>query len=258
MARRNAPPRGPGRKRGTAAGRRIAAAARSRSSRPAARPPKGKKGTGRSRPKSTTVAVKTHPVGSKARRAAGSKPASRAAAPARRSGERHLPAAPPRRRGHAKAAPAPPARRRTKRQATSPAGRGIPPAEPLVVIDDGPDDDPVLPGLRSSLDLDHLRRPIVDVEALPDVAAPPDGGEAVLRAGDVDADWLQAASSGDETPGGENPTPDQDLVDLIGRSLGVEYADNEELKGADKIAARDRHRWELDPQSSEDYRERGR
>jgi len=69
---------------------------------------------------------------------------------------------------------------------------------------------------------------------------------------------LQAASSGDETPGGENPTPDQDQVDLIGRSLGVEYADNEELKGADKIAARDRHRWELDPQSSEDYRERGR
>jgi len=98
----------------------------------------------------------------------------------------------------------------------------------------------------------------VDVEALPDVTAPPDGGEAALRAGDVDADWLQAASSGDETPGGENPTPDQDLVDLIGRSLGVEYADNEELKGADKIAARDRHRWELDPQSSEDYRERGR
>ena len=139
-----------------------------------------------------------------------------------------------------------------------PAGRAIRPAEPLVVIDDGPDDDPVLPGPRSSLDLEHLRRPIVDVEALPDVAAPPDAGEAALRAGDVDADWLQAASSGDETPGGENPTPDQDLVDLIGRSLGVEYADNEELKGADKIAARDRHRWELDPQSSEDYRERGR
>lgn len=155
-------------------------------------------------------------------------------------------------------APAPPARRRTKRRAAGPAGRAVPPAEPLVVVDDGPDDEPLVPGPRSSLDLDHLRRPIVDVEALADVPALPDAGEAALRAGDVDANGLQAASSGDETPGGENPTPDQDVVDLIGRSLGVEYADDEELRGADKIAARDRHRWELDPQSSEDYRERGR
>ena len=42
----------------------------------------------------------------------------------------------------------------------------------------------------------------------------------------------------------------------IGRSLGLEYNDNEELKGADKVEARDRHRWELDPASSEDYDER--
>ena len=77
-----------------------------------------------------------------------------------------------------------------------------------------------------------------------------------LTAGDVDADWESAYSVGDEAPGGDNPTPDQDIVDDIGRAVGVEYEDNEELKGADKVAKRDRHRWELDPASSEDYNDR--
>ena len=77
-----------------------------------------------------------------------------------------------------------------------------------------------------------------------------------LTGGDVDANWEDAYSVGDEAPGGDNPTPDQDRVDDIGRALGVEYQDNEELKAADKISNRDRHRWELDPASSEDYRDR--
>ena len=77
-----------------------------------------------------------------------------------------------------------------------------------------------------------------------------------LTGGDVDADWESAYSTGDEAPGGDNPTPDQDIVDDIGRAVGIEYQDNEELKGADKVAERDKHRWELDPASSEDYKER--
>ncbi len=77
-----------------------------------------------------------------------------------------------------------------------------------------------------------------------------------LTGGDVDANWEGAYSSGDEAPGGDNPTPDQDVVDDIGHALGVEYDDNEELKGANKISDRDKHRWELNPASSEDYRER--
>ena len=76
-----------------------------------------------------------------------------------------------------------------------------------------------------------------------------------LTGGDVDADWEDAYAVGDEAPGGDNPTPDQDRVDDIGRALGIEYQDNEELKGADKIADRDKHRWELDPASAEDYHE---
>ncbi len=77
-----------------------------------------------------------------------------------------------------------------------------------------------------------------------------------LTAGDVDADWQDAYSVGDEAPGGDNPTPDQDRVDDIGKALGVQYDDNEELKGADKISKRDKHRWELDPASSDDYKDR--
>ena len=77
-----------------------------------------------------------------------------------------------------------------------------------------------------------------------------------ITGGDVDADWASAYDAGDEAPGGDNPTPDQDRVDDIGKALGVEYEDNEELKASDKIAARDKKRWELDPASSDDYRER--
>ena len=77
-----------------------------------------------------------------------------------------------------------------------------------------------------------------------------------LTAGDVDADWEDAYAVGDEAPGGDNPTPDQDRVDDIGKALGVQYEDNEELKPEDKISQRDRHRWELDPASSDDYRDR--
>jgi hypothetical protein len=77
-----------------------------------------------------------------------------------------------------------------------------------------------------------------------------------LTGGDVDADWESAYSVGDEAPGGDNPTPDQDVVDDIGRAVGVEYQDNEELKGEAKIAKRDRNRWELDPASSDDWDER--
>jgi hypothetical protein len=79
-----------------------------------------------------------------------------------------------------------------------------------------------------------------------------------LTGGDVDTDWNDAYASGEETPGGDMPTPDQDVVEEIGRALGVEYEDAEELKGAEKIEERDRHRWEYDPASADDYKDRNR
>ena len=84
-----------------------------------------------------------------------------------------------------------------------------------------------------------------------------EGGPA-LTGGDVDTDWGEAYASGEETPGGDMPTPDQDVVEEIGRALGVEYEDAEELKGSEKIEERDRHRWEYDPASAEDYKDRNR
>ena len=83
-------------------------------------------------------------------------------------------------------------------------------------------------------------------------------GVHALTGGDVDTDWNDAYSSGEETPGGDMSTPDQDVVEEIGRALGVEYEDSEELKGAEKIESRDRNRWEYDPASAEDYKDRNR
>src|SRR5438477_2637216 len=77
-----------------------------------------------------------------------------------------------------------------------------------------------------------------------------------IAAGDVDVDVEDAYFTGEEAPGGDNPTPDQDVVDDIGKALGLQYDDNEELKGADKLEQRDKHRWELDPASSDDYKDR--
>jgi hypothetical protein len=76
-----------------------------------------------------------------------------------------------------------------------------------------------------------------------------------MTGGDVDADWEDAEAVGDEAPGGDNPTPDQDIVDEIGRAMGVEYDDDQELQGGDELAERDRHRWELDPASKDDFDE---
>ena len=74
-----------------------------------------------------------------------------------------------------------------------------------------------------------------------------------LAGGDIDAKWQDAAAVGDEAPGGDNPTPGQDRVDDIGKALGVQYRDDEELQGGDEITKRDKHRWELDPASSDDW-----
>jgi hypothetical protein len=118
--------------------------------------------------------------------------------------------------------------------------------------------DETVPSPPSSLDLDSRgpsaarsgRKKLEDAKEDHTETSP------VMTGGDVDADWEDAYSVGDEAPGGDNPTPDQDRVDDIGKALGVTYDDNEELKAADKIADRDKHRWELDPASSEDYTDR--
>ena len=114
-----------------------------------------------------------------------------------------------------------------------------------------------VPSPPSSLDLDRSasaarsgRRELLEKYAEHTETSP------AMTGGDVDANWESAYSVGDEAPGGDSPTPDQDIVDDIGRAVGVEYQDNEELKGERKITERDRHRWELDPASSDDWEDR--
>jgi hypothetical protein len=73
-----------------------------------------------------------------------------------------------------------------------------------------------------------------------------------LTAGDVDARWQEAEDSGAETPGGHIATPDQDNVDEIGRAVGMEFQDNQELRTPEEILSkRDRRRWEMDKRSAD-------
>ena len=73
-----------------------------------------------------------------------------------------------------------------------------------------------------------------------------------LTADDVDARWQEAEDSGAETPGGHVTTPDQDNVDEIGRAVGMEFQDNQELCAPDEVLSRrDRRRWEMDKRSAD-------
>jgi Family of unknown function (DUF6335) len=70
-------------------------------------------------------------------------------------------------------------------------------------------------------------------------------------AGDLDASWQEAEDTGSETPGGHVATPDQDNVDEIGRAVGMEFQDNQELCAPEEILSRrDRRRWEMDKRSA--------
>jgi len=117
-------------------------------------------------------------------------------------------------------------------------------------------EDEIVPTPPSSLDMQRRGTAARTGRAEIEQARENLGAMRSLTGGDVDADAESAYFSGDEAPGGDNPTPDQDIVDDIGRAMGLAYQDNEELRSGDKIAERDRHRWEWDPASSEDYKDR--
>jgi len=96
---------------------------------------------------------------------------------------------------------------------------------------------------------------------------PPEGGETsellterlshpesspILTGGDVDADWQRAASTGEEAVGGSVATPDQDVVDELGRALGVEQPADAEVRSSEEVLrSRDRHYWHLERQAAE-------
>jgi hypothetical protein len=114
---------------------------------------------------------------------------------------------------------------------------------------------------RNGLD-DRIEPPPVDVRAgsakLAERLREDGAADPTVTAGDVDANWANAQFSGDESAVSSSPTPDQSVVDDIGRAMGVTYEDNEPLKVGEKERSRDKRRFELDPASSDDWIERNR
>lgn len=89
------------------------------------------------------------------------------------------------------------------------------------------------------------------VELLEERALHPETGPA-LSGGDLDADWQRAQSTGEEAVGGSVATPDQDVVDEIGRALGVEQEPDAEVHPSEEILERRRrHYWHLEREAAE-------
>jgi len=148
--------------------------------------------------------------------------------------------------------------RRTKQRQRSRATRAAieavrrAPLEPAVPV--GAD------ATRVAIDVDALEV----LESTQTLAEDKPGGNTVdrergtiLTGGDVDAAWDEV-DVGEETVGGSTPTPDQDVVDDLGRAAGVTYSDTEPLRPEEKERERDEKRWEMDPASAPDYQERQR
>lgn len=92
------------------------------------------------------------------------------------------------------------------------------------------------------VDSDTLRRQLADFHSK----------SPILSGGDLDAAWEDADGDGEETVGGTVATPGQDVVEDLGRAVGVTYNDDEPLNTEDKLLRRDQNRWELNPASAED------
>lgn len=73
-----------------------------------------------------------------------------------------------------------------------------------------------------------------------------------LTGGDIDANFEQANAEGDESVGGTVVTPDMDIVDDLGKAVGLEMDDRNFLHTTEILEQRDDRRWELDPASAED------
>lgn len=70
-------------------------------------------------------------------------------------------------------------------------------------------------------------------------------------AGDPDAMSEQAKVVGEEAIGGTTPLPDQNVVDDVGDSVGVDVPLEHPVNVTRSMQKRDQHRWELDPESED-------
>lgn len=122
------------------------------------------------------------------------------------------------------------------------------PAQPLLSTGSGADwnyqPDPEVEAV-----LEETEEISTDAQELEDERREHRGESPELSGGDIDADWEDAEEDGEETVGGTVATPDQSRVDDLGQAVGIVYQDEEPLDTEDKLEKRDRHRWELNPNS---------
>ena len=76
-----------------------------------------------------------------------------------------------------------------------------------------------------------------------------------VTGGDLDDNLYQAEVVGEEAVGGQTPTPDQNVTEDLLKSMGISSVDGESVRTEEKLEWRDQKRWELDPESAEDYQE---
>ena len=109
---------------------------------------------------------------------------------------------------------------------------------------------------------DRIEPPAHDVKAgsarLAERLREDGAADLTVTGGDLDANWANAQFSGDDAVISSAPAPSQGDVDDLGKAMGVTYQDNEELKVGQKERSRDKDRFELDPASSDDWKERNR
>lgn len=97
----------------------------------------------------------------------------------------------------------------------------------------------------TAVSAEMLRTGIFPLRVAPHVDEIPHEDETI-QAGDPDDDVLENEYAGENLPGGSAPTPDQNLVDEIGRAYGLAEEDNGPLHASAEIMERrDRHRSEL-------------
>jgi len=77
-----------------------------------------------------------------------------------------------------------------------------------------------------------------------------------ISGGDIDASWQEANSAGEEAVGGTVPTPDQDIVEDLGKAVGINYDPDEPLGTEEKLLKRDRDRYELNPDEENETNDR--
>ncbi|MDJ0705496.1 MAG: DUF6335 family protein [Leptolyngbyaceae cyanobacterium MO_188.B28] len=78
---------------------------------------------------------------------------------------------------------------------------------------------------------------------------------ADVTGGDLDDNWYQAEVVGEEAVGGQTPTPDQNVTEDLIHSMGLSAVDGHPVRTLVNLEQRDNQRWELDPESAEDYPE---